>query len=67
MKHLRRLEDLQFCWDRNLAPNEFRKDPAGLWHIGLGTDLHGFIFRANLTERDKEFLEAIRVGVDDGV
>lgn len=67
LKGFTKLTEIPFVWDKNLRPNEVGRDHNGIWHIGLGTDLDAFLFRANLTEIDQEFLKALGIGVDDGV
>lgn len=61
-----RLCDIPFSWDRDLPRNKIIKNPAGDGYlVGLCTDLHELIFQANLTAKDRRFLKALRILVED--
>jgi len=55
---------IPFIWDTFLEPGQARMDLNGILHIGAGTDLQSFLFERNLTDRDREFLKALKVKVD---
>jgi hypothetical protein len=64
MKHVRQLRDVQFIWDRMLAPGQIKIDADGVWHVGHGTDLQDVLFRANLTDFDMDMLHAMKIEVE---
>jgi hypothetical protein len=41
----------------------FRRDLHGIWHVGLGTDLQLLLFEVNLTRKDREWLESLKIGI----
>jgi hypothetical protein len=64
MKHLRQLRDVQFVWDRLLAPGQIQMGMDGVWHVGHGTDLQDILFKGNLTEYDLRFLKSLLIEVE---
>jgi hypothetical protein len=41
----------------------YRRDLNGIWHVGFGTDLQLLLFEVNLTRKDREWLESLKIGI----
>lgn len=63
MPRPRRVEEIVWVWDAHLRPGMFRRDLHGIWHVGLGTDLQLLLFEVNLTRKDREWLESLKIGI----
>jgi hypothetical protein len=64
MKSGPKLRDVQFIWDRHLAPGQIQMGMDGVWHVGQGTDVQAILFRASLTKFDEKLLHDLKVEVD---